>query len=282
MPTNADAFFCQGKTHPICQDYARVAKESPTRAFLADGCSSSPDTDFGARFLVRSCEEITNSLMGDTSDDASPELIGSWVRSKTKTVVAILDMAPECLDATLGLAQVLSDGFGRAILWGDGVVGAIRRDGTRVFYVVKYLSGAPPYLNYRLNQKRMDKYNDLHWGKFEIRCYENGILQSRIEDGDNTLMDSCSWVFDPAEYVAFVICSDGIESFEHSENGVNVPIPVTTMMEMVLDMNSFNGEFIVRNVSNFMLNRVCKKKNWNHYDDLSVVGIYLGDNGGAF
>ena len=51
---NADHHFWMGKTHNVCEDYAMSGTSGGVSyAIVSDGCSSSPDTDFGARILAR-------------------------------------------------------------------------------------------------------------------------------------------------------------------------------------------------------------------------------------
>ena len=55
---NADSAVNIGSTHSLCQDY--VIARNPDRApyvVLSDGCSSSNDTDIGARLLVRAMDQ---------------------------------------------------------------------------------------------------------------------------------------------------------------------------------------------------------------------------------
>ena len=55
----ADAHFSIGKTHRVCEDYARAGLLPDGRAFaiVSDGCSSSPDTDFGSRLMTIAAQE---------------------------------------------------------------------------------------------------------------------------------------------------------------------------------------------------------------------------------
>ncbi|HYO91642.1 MAG TPA: hypothetical protein VEQ40_08400, partial [Pyrinomonadaceae bacterium] len=67
---NADSAFLIGATHAVCQDYAVAGNGTPDEraavsnlqanpyVILSDGCSSSPDTDIGARLLVKAAEQV--------------------------------------------------------------------------------------------------------------------------------------------------------------------------------------------------------------------------------
>ena len=67
---NADSAFRMGSTHAVCQDYAVASAWTaaahtdgaapPPRPYiiLSDGCSSTPDTDVGARLLVKAAEPL--------------------------------------------------------------------------------------------------------------------------------------------------------------------------------------------------------------------------------
>src|SRR6476659_1428102 len=58
---NADATINIGATHALCQDYV-IAKDR--HVILSDGCSSSPDTDIGARLLVKALEQNLSKSAG--------------------------------------------------------------------------------------------------------------------------------------------------------------------------------------------------------------------------
>ena len=64
MEWRTDAFFSIGKTHMVCQDYARsgTTRAGHPYAIVCDGCSSSPDTDLGSRFLAMSFASYVEHL----------------------------------------------------------------------------------------------------------------------------------------------------------------------------------------------------------------------------
>lgn len=61
MTLTPDAFFTIGKTHTVCQDYAHagfIPGTDQAYAIVSDGCSGSPDTDFGSRFMVTAAIQV--------------------------------------------------------------------------------------------------------------------------------------------------------------------------------------------------------------------------------
>ena len=52
MKVNLDWFMKTGRSHNICEDYVMVGLNPMPHMILADGCSTSPHTDVGARILV--------------------------------------------------------------------------------------------------------------------------------------------------------------------------------------------------------------------------------------
>ena len=54
---NANSAINIGATHSLCEDYV-IAQSEGHYVILSDCCSSSPDTDIGARLLVKAAENI--------------------------------------------------------------------------------------------------------------------------------------------------------------------------------------------------------------------------------
>lgn len=92
---NSDAFFSIGKTHEVCQDYARAGDlDGRQFAIVSDGCSSSPDTDFGARALVMSAIQCRKEI-------SWLPLVADWTIWHAKDIIKGYGLSPFCLDATL-------------------------------------------------------------------------------------------------------------------------------------------------------------------------------------
>ncbi len=132
---NSDWFLRTGSTHKMCEDYAltndRFNPGNPTApgpiigtpfAILADGCSSSPHTDFGARLLSASVRHIVREF---------PHLepvrvyLSAWRAALAAT--QSLHLPLDSLDTTLGMVQwEKSSGTWKARWLGDGVIATLQ------------------------------------------------------------------------------------------------------------------------------------------------------------
>jgi hypothetical protein len=258
---NTDAFFTTGKQHNVCQDYAQAAEN---KVALSDGCSSSPHTDFGARFLCRL------SLQYGMSEGAT----------RARALLEPLGLPVEALDATLILAQ-LRDTVPSVLVftYGDGVVVGRRRDGTHLIFNRSFPSGAPLYPNYELDPARRDRYVQ-EFGTEEVLTEHDG---PRVSEKKTTLLEEGGWrcPFASAEFYASIfdlvlIFSDGVLSFRKpAKNGLTEPVPMTEVVAEMLNIKGFAGEFVTRRAKRFLKDAAAK--GWHHDDDFSVAGIYLGD-----
>lgn len=269
---NADCFFTTGKTHSVCEDYARtgLAADGTPYAILADGCSTAPDSDIGARLLVRAAEfDLKRNF------PLRPDV----VIARAWTYASALSIDVRCLDATL-LACWIENGQPHARMYGDGYVAGRRRaDGALVIWRSDFPSGAPRYLNYRMDRKRQGKYaaefgwaHDLHlWSPTHGRWLPCG--------GDHTDPDSLqggNGQFPFAEFDMIALFSDGAGTFQKIEGpGEPVSIPAEEVIRQVFDIRPATGEFMVRS-GKWFTGVWCRKNNAHHNDDFSVAAINLG------
>lgn len=290
---NSDAAFTIGKTHKVCQDYARASIDG-SYTIIADGCSGSPDSDFGSRLLVKSVE---NALIDPKSADPLEELrwlnppIPIYARAiaNARAAANVLKLQQEALDATLIVAQyretnVSSDKINaqgnselnlKAIqvsMWGDGVVAARRRsDGVLEAHNVIFSSGYPQYLSYRLNDERRARLIDHTKGniaRIETWTIEkNKATCESVRDDDN---ENRLWFFPIEKYDLVTTFSDGITSFQN-ENIVEVPWHI--VVRDLVDIAPMKGEFVQRSL-NWLTKEYLKRK-WVWGDDVSMGAIFL-------
>jgi len=174
---NSDAFFAMGSTHSVCQDYARGGVTRPGSgrpsghnfAVVSDGCSSSAHTDVGARLLTMAAMHRFQ-VYGARFD---PE----WVLWRAHDAGVQLGVDRGCLDATLLCACTRDDGVLEVNATGDGVIAARRRDGRPEVWCVDY-HGAPAYLSYLLDSRRLHSYFAQGGGARGVVHYVDGRRHS--------------------------------------------------------------------------------------------------------
>ena len=292
----SDAFFTIGKSHKVCQDYARVTtlpvwKAGRTVAVVSDGCSTSPNTDFGARLLTMAAIECVD-IYGEATFDKVDWMI--W-RAENRLP---RNLPQNSLDATLLLAFTTGD-YIQVMACGDGFVLARDRETGEVEILEIDCQNIPNYSSYLLDPNRLLSYNEnllrvfeetgeyagriiRHWKNIE--CLREGVLKAVQHCPVGISMDGNKMVvwngfayarsFKRSQYDLILLCSDGIKSFQRMIDGVASPVPVDEMISHLINIKSFTGEFVTRRMRSF-LNRFCAKNNWWYIDDVGVAGIYL-------
>lgn len=281
----SDSAFYIGKTHHICQDFSgqgirtcHCCGVGMPFVVISDGCSSSPDTDFGARFLVKSCINLLNN---------SPFFDEEKVLREAYSLTHQLKLHEHSLDATLCLAEGFDlsasapgEGNYGMVCIGDGVLAKIRRSGEIEVSEITYDSGAPYYLSYRLDPERDAGYKNTFGLKRSIKRYtiaegiQKNVSISVDEDGSCYVDRGTS-----KDYVAIAVMSDGVLSFQKtiatSTSKVNVPVESYKVLNELLSFKNYNGVFVQRRFQRFR--KDCEALGWFSLDDVSIGAIHLGD-----
>jgi len=274
---NTDSAFAMGKRHEVCQDYAKAETEGKwARAWVSDGCSSSIDSDIGARLLVLAAKHSLQAILetGWNLESSSPENVGLMAISGAMVSSKMLDLPPETLDATL--LSIICDGE-RVCLsaFGDGVLFLRWVGGGTRCLDIELTNGYPDYLSYRLDKARRDKY-DAVWRGAKARKILRG-------HGDRDSLDphkGYAEVHDLAQCEAKLelaaIMSDGVRSFyRRMENGASEPIPLDEVLKDLLDFKLHSGRFVQRRLNRFLKDAAAK--GWEHHDDIAVAAMYFGE-----
>jgi hypothetical protein len=254
---NSNSIFYIGKDHDVCEDYALASSSAGlTYAIVCDGCSASPDVDFGARALAMSAKRTL--LLGS---DYSAEKFGEITIQNAQRVFDVFPyLHPQALDATLLVAWV-KDKQLTAYMYGDGVL--IHKYEDKMDFVhVSLSSGAPDYLSYSLNSARRNEYDKL--------ANNDKVIHS-------SLTSSIVKPFRPVEIQMGLregdvvsIISDGINSFKKADG---TTIPWQDLIEEFTGYKTFEGEFVLRRLAAFK--RKCLKDGITHYDDISIASIVV-------
>ncbi|MES2463793.1 MAG: protein phosphatase 2C domain-containing protein, partial [Armatimonadota bacterium] len=171
----SDAAFLIGRTHKVCQDYA-VADNSHTdleSVWLSDGCSSSSNTDIGARLLSHGIQQrlsefgpVGEAAAGDLQKSLLDAVLRKTIRSAARSARQI-GITRSALDATL-LGLVSDRETVSAVLCGDGAVVFGMQDGTRDVYRLQYPAGYPYYPVYADDRDRLSCWKRVSGNQYTV------------------------------------------------------------------------------------------------------------------
>ena len=273
---HSDCAFQIGKTHRICQDYA-VAGETSGHAFvlLADGCSSSPDTDIGARLLVKSAERLLRGSLG------LPEDWGAYSEAAVRLAAdcaGSLGLPLTCLDATL-LTVTAADGAFTACCQGDGVVVLGRKEGGLEIHAISYAASYPFYPSYRLDAARCGQWARQSGNEKRVCSWRLGPEGVVEEDTRLSVSEWELFTGTAEEYRFVVVLSDGAQSFTETQetdtSRTPRPVPLLDVLVSLLAFKGSRGEFVQRRVTAFF--KDCAARRRQHHDDFSLGVIWLGE-----
>lgn len=255
----ADASFVIGDGHRVCEDYAvaGIGARGPY-AVVSDGCSSSPDTDFGARLLAAAAAH----------DLRRGELSPERALTAAAAAVAAVGLPATALDATLLCAHVDADLIHIAVT-GDGVVATRDHRGTVEAWAIRHPTGAPAYLSYRLDDDRMRAYLAEHATREVDELFSGYRYHTAVS---SLTQGPYVWrlTLPVCRYAVVALCSDGVSSFR-SDSGA---VAVGEVLAELLDFKVMRGAFVSRRLRKF-LRRDCPQRGWRHDDDLAMAAIHL-------
>jgi len=290
---HADHHYEIGTSHQACEDYAISGSHNGlSYALVSDGCSSSKNTDVGARIL---CHIGKNALQylyqqgslwdGPYVKEMFPTIFQGLVVMKALEARVSLGLDYNAFDATLLVAFAAErPGYNPAwghTMFGDGVI--VQRYGqqnnNRRIFAISYTSNAPYYLSYAMSREKYDGY---FWsfGDHKRRVYS--VL---VEDGEQDYNEASSDQLDPMIYPAhhesfgpslvfptqISLFSDGIGSLT-TQDGKPAMTDITAAQNCTAYKNTV-GEFVRRRMRAF--SKECASAGFSHYDDLACAAVHL-------
>jgi hypothetical protein len=277
---NTDAFFCIGKTHAICQDYAEAGEG---HVILSDGCSTAEESNIGAILLSRAAKMFLRKFPYHDID-----IFCQSALAIAYTYAKALELPEQALYATLGTAKCEEDNIKfQVMLYGDGVMAARRRK-TNIWdvSVFEFASGAPYYLAYELSP---------HWEEIYLQKFgtesKRTTYELMIEDGGfkvsqkgcYTNKDVTAGSLGPVymnypyeKYDMVAILSDGAASFQKTSTTLTSKrqesVPVCNVLSEVLHFKNYNGQFVQRRCKAAF--RKFSEDNCVNMDDFSLGVLY--------
>jgi len=288
---NADSAFAIGTTHAVCQDYA-IARNGVTSVsengetatlmpylILSDGCSSSADTDVGARLLVKAAEQ---TLLA--SRPAAAELPAMHTAAAHTALIwtTLTGLDPQAVDATLLTAHLFDDDLIVGCS-GDGVIVIESWSDLVELHVISYSNGYPLYPSYQQQPERLQALQQIGCAR-EIKNYRANGPGEKLHFEGTRISDALTEVFSlkvsDCKYAALI--SDGIHSFssrQQTETSKSAePIPIEEIVRELISFKNTRGAFVSRRLTKFL--RECETRGCLQRDDLAIAALYLGDRNG--
>ena len=282
---NADSVFQIGAAHSVCQDYA-LARAGGADAHaagpgpfvvLSDGCSSSRDTDTGARLLAQAAEQ----LFTRSGVPTARETPGLHLEAARRALgwAEMLGLPPQAADATL-LTAHLDGGDLIVACTGDGVVCLGSRGGALDAFDVSFPSGYPLYPAYAQQTGRLITLLDAGRAVKEVKHFRSlspaEPLRAMGERGGESLTEV--FAVPAGDYAYAALFSDGVHSFYTTGRaGAGTRIEAVPFEEVLRELVSFKstrGSFVGRRTSRFL--KDCRARGWEHADDLAVAALHFG------
>jgi hypothetical protein len=272
----ADCGFAVGRGHDVCQDYAVAgAAGGGPYAILADGCSSSPDTDVGARLLVRALERPFAAMTA--FDLPAFGALYSEAVERAAACAASLGLDPHALDATLAAVRV-SGGRWIASCYGDGVVAVASRCGTITIREITYARGCPRYVSYIASPERALAFarcegNTKLVTTWRVSAADGAVLWKETEASREPFevfegpMRDCVAVCAMSDGALAVTAPGGAETWRARE-----PVPLAECVSELLAFKSARGAFVRRRLRRFLDD--CARRGWQLGDDLSLAAVH--------
>ena len=277
MKFRSDIFLAQGYSHYVCEDYILYGNrpEGPY-VILADGCSSAPNTDIGARLICLAAQKYMQALHGKLN---RKDMVQK-VMNRALLSCESLGIESSCLHATL-LVMHVEDNLVHVNGWGDGHAIITWQDGTSRDYSVSFQNEMPWYPLYHVTPHLMARYALLTDGKNPILSPDLLIHIKTGLDGEYyryETVDGLCLCFAEMEAVRSIsIASDGLGSFLNVDAKADGPMDPKGIAKELLAFKNTNGEFLKRRagktIKRYKMNT--EGDRYDHYDDLSIGTILV-------
>jgi len=265
-----DTFLKIGKSHQVCEDYILSANKPFNYIILSDGCSTSKNTDMGARLLCHLAKQYILYRRADTYSmfpELDYEIMGAWIIHNAELTARQLGLNQSCLNATLIIAYEFEDKY-RIYMYGDGSI-ILQNEHDEIKYIqVDFSENAPYYLTYRISPENLKEYHKLGQDVIITDQKTNQAMIQDIYAYDAKLY----FEFSSLKYSKMLICSDGISSFQKDSDRINDIIPIA---KEFLSYKSTKGEFLKRRLKRAI--KIYEAEGMHHMDDLSV-GAFLQED----
>jgi len=276
---HTDHFMEIGSSHKVCEDYIISGMDPVPHVILSDGCSSSENTDVGARILCYTARRYLNTLNQNSMNWADS---GTWIIKEANRMRSYLGLNKSALDATLMMIWVpnIETKHIQMFIYGDGNTMVLFEKLDKIHhYEHNFKCNAPYYLSYQLIPDGRERYTN-KFG-FSENYYEDWYAKEHHEwelyHKERTFLPAnfpTAYLQPPKAVSAVIIASDGLSSFMLDEYPYS-DIDIHDIIDNLTDFKSTKDSFIQRRTRR--TTKMLRNAGVVHTDDLSIGGIWLND-----
>jgi hypothetical protein len=262
---NTDIFLEIGNSHKICEDYIIQGCDPIPYIILSDGCSSSKNTDMGARIL---CHLAKQYLKFNEIKNIKYYKMGQWVIHNAELTARQLGLNKRCLDATLIVAYLVEDSV-VIHMYGDGVIVSKKND-IYTIHQIDFSNNAPYYLSYLIDEASDQLYYEQK-NERTVTIITNDDVRQDIYAYDSE--NVCQFF---TEFDCLFIASDGLASFIDNNPTSRATHPIMKVATEFMAFKNIKGEFLKRRMKRAL--KLYGELGIVHFDDLSIGAFINGDN----
>ncbi len=235
MKIVTDSHYSIGKTHLVCEDYACHGHDPMPYVILSDGCSSSENTDVGARLLALNARQSISQFLTTSHWD-----MGRRITDLSAQQADSLGLPLSALNATLIVAFFHQDQVS-VHLYGDGCVIIQDHDGNLQAIQIEYAGNAPYYLSYLKDAGLETRYLEKLGRQTKIvKSLSNNEVTSKRCDYNTSSIFDCN----VAEFKALAVATDGLSSFV--DVGAGQDRDLLEVAKEFMAFKNINGDFVKR------------------------------------
>ena len=255
-----DYYYTIGATHQVCQDYAVKGDTPVPFLVLSDGCSSSANSEIGARILTLATKHLIENA---TNWPWNYSTFGQKLINKAWNISEKLQLPTSVLDATVMLAFLYQNSI-LVYVYGDGCVLFKDYAGHIGTIEIAFTHNAPYYLTYWNDKERHDEYAECEPNPLVLIDPLNGLSSPK------PYQTPLAFCFSLKKFKTIAIASDG------ASQCINIPqktkLSLAEVATRFLDIQNVSPEFAENHIKN-ILNQYAQQGIFPA-DDLSI-GIFI-------
>lgn len=282
---NTNAYFEIAAHYQVCEDYAISGTyQDMAYAIVCDGCSSSENSDVGARLMAHIAKGVIMYLK-DRNLIGSPEFVNHFKELIVRKGIEVknsLGLSTDAFDATL-LVHIAFDSKILSIAWGDGYIMYKTKDSKHLVYDISFSTGAPYYLSYEMSTSKKQKYMD-EFGEGTITIKNMTLSAEGAIEWErsitNPIVAESLYKEAYASMISFAtVSSDGLGTYQDNPKGIKedgTEKRKYSAIEIIPQMMAYKtiaGEFVIRRMHRMKTDMA--KANIIHFDDISCASIAL-------